>query len=163
MKRETTDIAGRRSADRPRGQRLTQSKKSAAGARKTTRRGAKASGETTARGGRAGGAAKSTTDLNEIRRWAEARGGKPVSVKGTARGGAAGVLRIDFPGYSGEGKLKPISWDEWYGKFRESNLKFLYQDRAASGGQSRFFKLVSRGTARKKPGAPRARSTSRKR
>jgi hypothetical protein len=97
---------------------------------------------------RRGGSAQATTDLNEIRRWAEARDGKPVSVKGTSRRGAAGLLRIDFPGYTGAGKLEEVSWDDWYRKFQESNLEFLYQDKAANGEQSRFFKLVCRGTAK---------------
>jgi hypothetical protein len=58
---------------------------------------------------------KTTTDHDEIRRWAEARGGKPTAVKGTARGKRdPGMIRIDFPGYSGEGKLVPISWDKWF-------------------------------------------------
>ncbi|MHC1764339.1 MAG: hypothetical protein AB9869_08530 [Verrucomicrobiia bacterium] len=52
------------------------------------------------------------------------------------------MLRIDFPGYSGEDSLEPISWDEWYKKFEENNLTFLYQDKTKGGRESRFFKLV---------------------
>jgi hypothetical protein len=101
--------------------------------------------------------------LNEIRQWAEARGGNPVSVKGTARGrNPAGLLRIDFPGYSGAGRFEAISWDEWYQKFRESNLEFLYQDRAANGQQSRFFKLVCRGTSARKNSRRNSRAGSRR-
>ena len=44
---------------------------------------------------------KTTTDHKTIQQWAEARGGKPTSVKGTEKDGEAGLLRIDFPGYSG--------------------------------------------------------------
>src|SRR4051794_34732042 len=41
---------------------------------------------------------KTTTDHDEIRRWAEERGGRPATVEGTEGGGEdAGVLRIDFP------------------------------------------------------------------
>jgi hypothetical protein len=62
-------------------------------------------------------------------------------VKRTARGGkSAGVLRIDFPGFSGEESLKPISWDEWFEIFDQRKLAFLYQDK----GGSRFNKLVNR-------------------
>jgi ferritin-like metal-binding protein YciE len=89
------------------------------------------------------GAAQSTKDLEEIRAWAEERGGKPATVKSTrGKRDGAGILRIDFPGYSGEGTLEEISWDEWYDKFQENNLTFLYQDRTKDGRQSRFFKLV---------------------
>ena len=87
---------------------------------------------------------KVTTDHDEIRKWAEPRGARPATVKGTADGDEAGVLRLDFPGYSGEDRLEPISWDEWFKKFDEKNLAFLYQDETREGAESRFFKLVSR-------------------
>jgi hypothetical protein len=87
---------------------------------------------------------KTTTDHDEIRRWAEERGGKPATVKGTESGGEeAGVLRIDFPGGE-EDRLEEISWDEWFDKFDSENLAFLYQEEVKSGDESRFFKLVSR-------------------
>jgi hypothetical protein len=128
------------------------SKKTSAG---RTSRSSAARGQSRGRTTRSSGSAKSTTDLNEIRRWAEARGGKPVSVIGTARGAKAGLLRIDFPGFSGAGRLKEISWDDWYQKFQESNLEFLYQDKK----DSRFFKLVSRGGS-KRSGSSSRRSRS---
>jgi hypothetical protein len=93
------------------------------------------------------GESKTTTNHDEIREWAEARGGKPATVKRTENDGEAGVLRIDFPGYSGTGSLEEISWDEFFKKFDEKNLAFLYQDTTSSGEESRFFKLVTRETA----------------
>ena len=88
-------------------------------------------------------AAESTQDLDTIRSWAEERGGKPSTVKSTrGKRDGAGILRIDFPGYSGAGTLEEISWDEWYQKFQDNNLTFLYQDHTKDGKQSRFFKLV---------------------
>ncbi len=53
----------------------------------------------------------------------------------------AGILRIDFPGFSGERTLKPVSWDEWFEVFDQRKLAFLYQDEQ----ESRFNKLVRRG------------------
>src|SRR3954447_11774588 len=87
---------------------------------------------------------KTTTDHEEIRKWAEERGGKPACVMGTGGGGDAGILRIDFPGYSGEGKLKEISWDEFFEKFDEENLALLYQEKTKDGERSNFNKLVNR-------------------
>jgi hypothetical protein len=87
---------------------------------------------------------KSTTDHDEIRRWVEEHGGEPARVRGTENGGGAGVLRIDFPGGTGEDKLEHVSWDEWFKTFDERNLEFLYQEEKASGEDSTFFKLVSR-------------------
>jgi hypothetical protein len=111
--------------------------KSRGGSRTTSRRGpaAKSSGKRQP-------SAHATQDLDEIREWAEERGGKPATVKSTAKGGEAGILRIDFPGYSGADSLEEISWDDWYQKFQENNLTFIYQDRTKDGKESRFFKLV---------------------
>jgi hypothetical protein len=92
------------------------------------------------------GGSHTTTDHNVIHKWVEERGGRPATVKGTGRGGEeAGVLRINFPGYSGEESLEEISWEEFYDKFDEKKLAFLYQEETG-GGQSRFCKFVSRGS-----------------
>jgi hypothetical protein len=89
-----------------------------------------------------------TTNHDQIRRWAEERGGKPSCVKGTGGGGDTGVLRLDFPDYSGEDSLQHISWDEFFEKFDEQNLALLYQEETAGGQRSSFNKLISRDTAR---------------
>ena len=85
--------------------------------------------------------AKTTTDHDEIRRWVEARGGRPAHVTETGASGDPGILRIDF-GEPAEG-LEEISWDEWFEAFEENKLAFLYSDE----GDSRFNKLVSRDNA----------------
>lgn len=86
-----------------------------------------------------------TTDHGEIRRWAEERGGVPATVRGTERRGEVGVIRIDFPD-GPEPKLEHIEWDEWFRKFDENQLAFLYQEKTATGKLSRFNKLVKRET-----------------
>jgi hypothetical protein len=86
---------------------------------------------------------RTTTDHDEIRRWVEEHGGRPAIVKGTENGDGA-VLRIDFPGGTGEDQLQPVSWDEWFRIFDANHLAFLYQESKASGEDSTFFKLVSR-------------------
>ncbi len=95
---------------------------------------------------------KTTTDHDEIRKWVEARDGKPVSVRGTGDEDEPGVLRIDFPGGAGNDRLEEIPWEAWFEKFDENELAFLYQDKKADGEQSTFFKLVSRETAEDKGG-----------
>ena len=89
-------------------------------------------------------ASHTTTNHEEIRKWIESREGKPVHVKGTGGKDDPGILRIDFPGYSGAGKLEPIPWEEWFKKFDEQKLAFVYQDKTADGQPSNFNKLVSR-------------------
>ena len=81
-----------------------------------------------------------TTDHDEIRRWAEARGAKPATVARTHKKGETGVIRLDFPGFSGENSLEEISWDEFFETFEDRKLAFLYQDEE----DSRFSKLISR-------------------
>src|SRR5581483_4178449 len=89
----------------------------------------------------------STTDHDEIRRWAEERNGKPSHVKTTGEGEDVGILRLDFPGYSGGDSLVEISWDQWFDKFDERGLALIYQDTTSSGEPSNFNKLVCRDTA----------------
>lgn len=50
-----------------------------------------------------------TTDHDEMGRWVEEHDGKPAAVRGTGRGGDTGVLRIDFPGASGEDRLEDVT------------------------------------------------------
>jgi hypothetical protein len=89
-----------------------------------------------------------TTDHEEIRSWVEERDGHPAIVKGTEKGGSA-LLRIDYPGYSGEDRLEEIGWDEFFKIFDENKLAFLHQDQTADGELSRFSKFVERGGAEK--------------
>jgi hypothetical protein len=84
-----------------------------------------------------------TTEHEQIRRWAEEHGGQPACVRGTKDGGSC-VLRIDFPGGTGEDQLDHISWEEWFDIFERNRLAALYQERKATGEDSTFFKLVSR-------------------
>ncbi len=83
--------------------------------------------------------AKTTTNHDDIRKWAEARGGKPSRVR---NGGDGGVLRIDFG--KPEDELEDIGWDRFFEIFDENDLAFLYQDKTKDGGTSRFNKLVNR-------------------
>jgi hypothetical protein len=86
-----------------------------------------------------------TTDHDEIRKWVEEHDGRPASVRGTENGAdGAGVLRIDFPGGTGSDRLEHIDWSDWFEKFDEEELAFLYQEHKADGGDSTFFKLVRR-------------------
>ncbi len=103
---------------------------------------------------------KTTHDHDEIRNWAEERGGKPSHVKGTGGKNDPGLLRIDFPGYSGEGKLEEISWDDFFEKFDAQELALVYQEKTAEGKKSNFNKLVSRHNVEEKEHQKESHSTS---
>lgn len=90
------------------------------------------------------GESQTTTDHDTIRKWAEERDGRPAAVRQTHSGDDAGILRIEFAGADASDGLEDISWEEFFDKFEEKKLAFLYQDRTKDGGVSRFFKLVSR-------------------
>lgn len=88
---------------------------------------------------------QTTTDHDEIRKWIESRGGKPATVKGTANSGEqAGLLRVDMPGGATSPPLEPLSWDDFFQKFDEEKLAFLFQEKTAEGKQSHFCKFVKR-------------------
>jgi hypothetical protein len=97
--------------------------------------------------------AKTTTDHTQIKQWVEGRGGHPARVKGTDVKGSAGVLVIDYPGYSGTQTLETISWEEFFQGFEKNKLAFLYQDGTEAGDYSRFSKLINRDSGEKKSSA----------
>jgi hypothetical protein len=88
---------------------------------------------------------KVTTNHGEIQRWVEERGGHPARVKDTESKNSSGLLRIDYPGFSGEDSLEEISWDEFFEGFDDNKLAFLYQEQTKDGKVSRFSKLIERG------------------
>lgn len=88
-----------------------------------------------------------TIDHDEIRRWAESKGGKPAAVARTHEdGGDVGIIRIMFPDNpnSHSGSLVEISWDEFFQQFDEAELALVYSE------NSLFNKLVGRDTIEKR-------------
>jgi hypothetical protein len=89
--------------------------------------------------------ANKTTDHETIRQWVEDRNGKPANVPGTAKGDEdVGLVRIDFAEDGDDKSLEEISWEEFFEKFEEKQLAFLYQEQKANGEPSTFNKIVSR-------------------
>jgi hypothetical protein len=88
-------------------------------------------------------AANATIDHDEIRKWAESKGGKPAAVDRTHKGGDVGIIRIMFPDnpQSEHGSLVEISWEEFFEQFEEAKLALLYEE------DSLFSKIVGRDTA----------------
>jgi len=95
---------------------------------------------------------KTTTDHEEIRAWAQERGGQPATVKATAKAKkGTGILRLDFEPRDEE--LEEISWEDFFKKFDKENLAFLYQEETADGSTSRFHKFINRPAEKKSAGA----------
>jgi hypothetical protein len=108
--------------------------------------------------------AKTTTDHEAIRAWVEDRGGWPAEAEATA--GEGGVLRVDFPGWSGDGTPRRIPWEDWFRRFDESSLAFVYEEVTQDGERSSFNRLVALETAaapsRRKRRARRSRAGGRR-
>jgi hypothetical protein len=87
---------------------------------------------------------KTTTDHEEIKRWAEARNAVPAEVSSTHKPNEPGILRFDFPDAPNhnDSKLSQISWEDFFRKFDDSDLEFLYQEKTATGEKSNFNKFV---------------------
>lgn len=76
-----------------------------------------------------------TTDHEVILRWAEARGVKPARVVGTGAKWRRWLDSPDVPRHPrvpGTTNLEEISWDDWFRKFDESGLAFVYDEAIAS-------------------------------
>jgi hypothetical protein len=82
-----------------------------------------------------------TRDHEVIRQWAEERDAVPATIEGTEHEGRPGVLRFDFGGDDSGGRMRHISWDEWFGVFDERKLNFVYQEQRVDGRESNFFRL----------------------
>lgn len=163
---EEERYAAEAGGSRGRGSRMPAKKKVAASKSAPSKAAAKgaARGGSSNGGGKASSSASSnvTTDHEEIRRWAEERGAKPACVRGTGGKGDTGMIRLDFPGFSGEGSLEEISWEDFFAKFDEQALALLYQEQTARGQKSNFNKLIARETAELSAGGGRG-SARRKR
>ncbi len=81
-----------------------------------------------------------TTDHQEIQKWAESKGGKPAAVDRTHTDDDVGLVRLMFPDskQSEHQHLVEISWDEFFKQFEESKLALVYDE------GSLFSKLVKR-------------------
>lgn len=131
----------RSDSNRSAGTKQSTTSRSGNGAQARSRNGSNGRGSSN---GRSNNLTKTTTDHEEIRQWAESRGAHPACVKGTGKKGDTGMIRIDFPGFSGGDSLQEISWDEFFQKFDGNDLALIYQERTAEGEQSNFNKLVRR-------------------
>ena len=86
-----------------------------------------------------------THDHEKIKEWAEERGGVPAKIKGTGKGDDEGVIRIHFPENSdNDDRFEEIEWEDFFVKFDENELEFLYQDKKANGETSTFHKFIKR-------------------
>ena len=85
-----------------------------------------------------------TRDHDLIRTWARRRHAEPATGEATPSGPATAAIedtgagiRFNFPG---SGRLRPISWDEWFANFDRHQLTFVYEDQSESNATYRIVK-----------------------
>lgn len=83
-----------------------------------------------------------TRDHDVIQRWAAVRHAEPATGEATSSGpatvaindGGSGI-RFNFPG---TGRLRPISWSEWFENFDRYGLVFVYNNDALDARSTRY-------------------------
>ena len=91
------------------------------------------------------GDTKTTTDHDEIRRWADERGGRPVRVPGVfGKVADATDLRIDFLFDKYDDDLEQITWEDFFAQFDRETMALVYQTETEGGAMSRFGRIVRR-------------------
>lgn len=83
-----------------------------------------------------------TRSHDVIKHWAEERGATPATVPHDEHNGYLGVMRLNFPGYGGQG-LIPTTWEEWFKTFDHGKMVFVFQQKMENGNRSNFFHLDS--------------------
>ena len=81
-----------------------------------------------------------TTSHSEIRMWVESRGGHPAVDRHGVR------LRIDFDSRKADQQrdttVRRIPWDDFFRRFDEGNMQFVYQNAGRDGVTSRYYRIM---------------------
>lgn len=82
---------------------------------------------------------------DDIRAWAEARGGRPaLPLSHPDSGGDEDMAMLAFAFDEPGEHVREISWTEWFTTFDANRLSLWAQDHGTDGGVSRYYKIVQR-------------------
>lgn len=93
---------------------------------------------------------KVTTNHEEIKSWITTHDGKPDLIQTPGVGNSEEGLRIDFPGKEDEEyfnentKSEDISWNEFFKRFEEWNLAFMYEEKTRGKNLSNAYRFIKR-------------------
>ncbi len=85
---------------------------------------------------------KVTIDRNIIRKWAQARHGWPALVKKVTSAGIEMVLSFVFPDNEPLETVRKISWEEFFEKFDQQHLAFVYQESDRNRELSYYYEFI---------------------
>lgn len=83
-----------------------------------------------------------TTDHDDIRHWAEERGGKPAVIREAAGALDPGEPRIKFS--PRERTLQDVTWEEFFKALDKRKLAMLYIENPDGEDEDTFFRFVDR-------------------
>lgn len=89
------------------------------------------------------GETKTTTDHEQIRTWAQERGGRPARVHnafGSKREDC--ILQIDFLHDKYDDDVEELTWDAFFEMFDRENMVLVYQTETEGGRPSSFGRIV---------------------
>src|SRR5690606_12525991 len=72
-----------------------------------------------------------TSNHTEIRRWAKRHGARPGIARDTIASRDLDQLTLVLPGERGEENVEFIDWDEFFRRFDEEEMVFVYEERKA--------------------------------
>ncbi len=84
-----------------------------------------------------------TTDHEFIRQWVAERNGVPALVRRIGQENQGDIV-VNFPDDGSDEPIVDISWADFFQRFEDQDLAFVYQE---SGPETRFYRLVDRQTA----------------
>ena len=82
-----------------------------------------------------------TVDHEKIKAWAQERQARPAA---STVGHPEDALRLVFAGRRPDDEISEIGWEEFFRRFEDHNLAFIYQEEAKDGGLSRNHRFVRR-------------------
>lgn len=90
---------------------------------------------------------RATSDHETIRQWVAERGGAPAMVRRVGQP-AEGALLINFPNDGSDGPVIDISWADFFQRFEDRNLAFVYRESLPDAEDAHYYQLVDRQTLR---------------
>ncbi len=80
-----------------------------------------------------------TTDHDTIRDWVMAHGGQPALLRRVPQVGDGGDLSLEFLADGQEPELVTISWSDFFQRFEDRHLAFVYEEDGPAGALTWYF------------------------